>query len=318
MLPRNARGVIAGLAVCAGALACDDPSGSDISRISIHLTDAADEEVVAAHVGIAAIELIGGGPESGGAVVLRSEPWLGDVMELQNTFATLVQEVEIPSGHYTMVRFLFTGMCIEVDEDGDEVADATYATAGFDACEPTGELGVLQTPSFMTSGLKVKLPGGNFEIDGGTHTLLMDFKVADSFGHPAGAGGRWVAHPVIHATEVHLATTITVNVALAAAGLGGSSADDVFAAMSASVGGETMDVVQDGAGALTGSAAFSLLVPGDHVVDVSAAGFDLAALADLTVDGADAGTALALPVNVSLGESGDAIVDVSVSDVAAQ
>lgn len=319
MLPKNVRGLVAGLAVCTGALACDDPSGSDSSRISILLTDAADEQVVAAHVAISSIELIGGGAEAeGGAIVLRSDPWTGDVMELQNTFATLVPEVEIPSGHYAMVRFIFTGMCVEVDEDGDGLADASYATAGFDACGPSGDLGVLVTPSFMDSGLKVKLPGGTFEVNGGTHTLLMDFDVAQSFGHPAGNNDTWVAHPVIHATEVHLAATVTVDVTLSAAGLGALATDDVFAAMSASVGGETMQVTQDGAGLLTGGAVFGLVVPGVYPVDVSAAGFDLSALADVTVDGGAVETGASLPVNVTLGESGDAIVDVAVSAVAAQ
>jgi hypothetical protein len=315
MLPKNARGLLAGLVVCTGVLACDDPSGADISRISILLTDAVDEEVVAAHVGIASIELIGGGPETGGAIVLRSDPWVGDVMELQNTFTTLVGELVIPSGHYTSVRFLFTGMCIEVDEDDDGVADATYETEGFGECETAGELRVLQTPSFLQSGLHVKLPGGNFPIEGGSYALLMDFDVAESFGHSAG-NDSWVAHPVVHASEFHLAATVTVNVTLDAAGLGALSADAVFAAMSASLGGETMAVTQDGGGALTGSVVFGLQVPGDYTVDVTAAGFDLTALADVTVDGADAGMDLPLPVNVSLGEGADAIVDVDVSAVA--
>jgi hypothetical protein len=315
MLPKNARSLIAGFVVCASALACDDPAGSDISRISILLTDAVDEEVVEAHVGIAAIELIGGGPGTGGAVVLRSDPWVGDVVELQNTFATLVQDQVIESGRYTALRFLFTGMCIKVDEDEDGIPDASYATPGFDECGESEELGFLQTPSFMTSGLHVKLPGGNFQIDGGTHTLLADFSIAESFGHPAGNDDRWVAHPVVHATEVHLAATVTVNVSLA--GLGVLSPDDVFAAMSASVGGEPMSVQQDGGGATTGSVVFAFQVPGDYSVDLSATGYDLTALADVTVDGAVTGTGLTLPVNVSLGESGDAIVDVAVSAVAA-
>ena len=315
MLPKNARGLLAGLAVCTGVLACDDPSGAEISRISILLTDAVDEEVVAAHVGIASIELIGGGPGVGGAIVLRSDPWVGDVMELQNIFATLVGEVQIPSGKYTEVRFIFSGMCIEVDEDEDGIADATYQTEGFDECQALGAPGVLQTPSFMQSGLKVKLPGGNFPIEGGDYTLLMDFDVAASFGHPTGSDA-WVAHPVIHASEFHLAATVTVNVTLDAAGLGALTADAVFAAMSASLGGETMAVVQDGAGALTGSVVFGLQVPGDYTVDLTATGFDLTAAADVTVDGVDAGMGLALPLNVSLGEGADAIVDVDVSAVA--
>ncbi|MEN8376125.1 MAG: DUF4382 domain-containing protein [Gemmatimonadota bacterium] len=316
MFPKSVRGLLTGLFVVAGAAACDDPSGADASRISILLTDAAGDEVTAAYVGISRIELMGGGAEAaGGAIVLRDTPWEGNVVELQNSFATLVGEVEIPSGHYTQVRIIFTGMCIEVDQTGDEMADASFATPGFDACGPSDELGFLQTPSFMQTGLKVKLPGGNFEVDGGTHIVLMDFDVSESFGHAAGNNDRWVAHPSIKASEFHLAASVTVNVVLNGAGLGGLSANDVFAAMSASLSGESMAVVQDGDGALTGSAVFALVVPGDYTVDVSATGFDLTALADVEVDGGSAATGAALPVGVSLGESGDAIVDVSVSGV---
>lgn len=317
MLPNRVRGLLAGLIACAGAAACGDPSGADISRISILLTDAAGEEVVAAHVGIERIELIGGGPETGGAIVLLDVPWVGDVMELQNSFATLVGEVEIPSGHYTMVRLIFSGMCVDVDEDEDGVGDASYSTPGFAECPFAQPFGDLQDPSFMESGLKVKLPGGNFEIDGGLHTILLDFDVAQSFGHGAG-GDKWVAHPVVHATEVHLAATVTVNVTVEAAALvpDAISADDLFDALEATVGGESMAVVQDGAGALTGSVFFGLLPPGDYAVDLSATGFDLTSLAaDVSVDGAAVGAGVSLPVNVTLGESGDAIIDVTVSGV---
>ena len=86
-------------------------------------------------------------------------------MELQNTFATLGGEGEIPSGHFTEVRLIFSGMCIEVDEDGDDIGDASYATPGFGECPFALPFGDLQDPSFMQSGLKIKLPGGNFEID---------------------------------------------------------------------------------------------------------------------------------------------------------
>lgn len=314
MLPRTITGLAAACVLSAGITACDDPAGSDISRISILLTDAPDEQVVAAQVAISRIELLGGGPEVGGSIVLRDAPWSGDVMELQNTFATLVADMEIPSGVYREVRIVFTGMCIEVDEDGDMAADATFSTDGYSECTEHAKIGDLQPPSFFSSGLKVKLEDP-LEVDGGTHTLLLDYDVAQSYGHPAGSE-KWVAHPVVRGAEAHLAATVTVNVALEAAVIaGGGDADAIFAAMTTTVGGETMPVIQDGAGALTGTAAFGLMLPGDYSVDIAATGLILAGLADVQVDGVSAGTGLALPAIVTVGESGDAIVDITVSSV---
>jgi hypothetical protein len=56
-------------------------------------------------------------------------------------------------------------------------------------------------PSLAQSGLKVDLPGGAIRIEGDQRILLVDFDVAQSLGHVAGGYGRWVMHPVVHATD---------------------------------------------------------------------------------------------------------------------
>lgn len=62
--------------------------------------------------------------------------------------------------------------------------------------------GVLQTPSFDQSGLKVNLPQGELELEGESTTWLVDFDVAESFGQEAGGSGQWVMNPVITGTAV--------------------------------------------------------------------------------------------------------------------
>jgi hypothetical protein len=71
--------------------------------------------------------------------------------------------------------------------------------------------GELQMPSLAQSGLKVDLPGGAIRIEGDQRILLVDFDVAQSLGHVAGGSGRWVMHPVVHATDLVASGTLTAT-----------------------------------------------------------------------------------------------------------
>jgi hypothetical protein len=68
-----------------------------------------------------------------------------------------------------------------------------------DDVEATGEL---QCPSCQQSGIKIKISSGDLELEEGDFALILDFDVAQSFGHRAGNSGRWIMHPVIHADLV--------------------------------------------------------------------------------------------------------------------
>jgi hypothetical protein len=48
-----------------------------------------------------------------------------------------------------------------------------------------------------------------------TTILVIDFDVSESFGHEAGKSGKWVMHPVIHATELLTSGAITGAISLA-------------------------------------------------------------------------------------------------------
>jgi hypothetical protein len=62
---------------------------------------------------------------------------------------------------------------------------------------------VLQCPSCAQSGLKIKVQGDAPELEEGEDAiLLLDFDVSESFGHRAGQSGRWIMHPVVHASWV--------------------------------------------------------------------------------------------------------------------
>jgi hypothetical protein len=190
-----ARSTLSGrlLAVALAALAgCGDgaaPGGT--TAFSLKLTDAPGD-VQHAFVTITEINLTG----EGGKLVLRDEPYTGDLLTLAGTTADLVTDVDVPSGTYSQLRFVISGACIAVENEtgGSDI----YATDGYDSAPCGGPAtGQLQAPSYAQSGLKVVLDEGALTLEGPEKILLVDFDVAQSFGHVAGQSGTWVMHPVV-------------------------------------------------------------------------------------------------------------------------
>jgi len=193
-----------------GLGACDDDAsttGTQAGSMSLLLTDAPGD-FVQAIVTIERIELLrddDSDENQGGVLVLRDTEYTGDLLDLSNDVAELVNDFTVPGGSYQQLRFVISGGCVEVETDtGTEV----YASNGYTECGAAD--GDLQMPSFAQSGLKVNLPGG-FTVNGGQKIVLVDFDVAQSFGHQAGNSGKWVMHPVMTATEIEFSSTLDVR-----------------------------------------------------------------------------------------------------------
>lgn len=160
------------------------------------LTDAPGD-LLAAVVTISQVNLQG----SGQAVPLLEEPFTGDLLDLRNQVATLVQGLELPAGAYSQLRLVITGGYIEVETaSGSRVYASSPDYEGLPA--DADVYGQLHMPSMDQSGLKINLPGGALTIGEGETIVMLDFDVAESFGHQAGNSGRWIMHPVIKATDV--------------------------------------------------------------------------------------------------------------------
>ncbi|MCG6957393.1 MAG: DUF4382 domain-containing protein [Gemmatimonadetes bacterium] len=196
------------LASCQDANA---PSGT--SKVTLMLTD--DPGFASAMVTIDGIYLQGGNDGGdAGRVWLSQTPVTTDLLTLKNDVLGLVDNVEVPSGHYADLRFVISGGYVEVEN-----ADGTtslYATPDYghlpDGVTPDGSL---QMPSYVASGLKVKFDGGTVDITGTQEVLLVDFDVSQSFGHDAGGAGGWVMTPVIRGAHMDLTSSATVTLALA-------------------------------------------------------------------------------------------------------
>jgi len=199
---------ISGLALAAGLAGCDSQGPGGTTSLSVMLKDAPGD-VLHAVVTISEVDLVG----SGGVHVLTQTPATVDLLTLAASASTLVQDVEVPSGTYTQLRFKITGACIAVDDGGGN--SSIYTTAGYDPTPCGGTAaGVLQAPSYAESGLKVTMAANALELTGTQKILLVDFDVSQSFGHDAGGSGGWVMHPVVTGGDIQATGSVHAEVRL--------------------------------------------------------------------------------------------------------
>ena len=264
------RAVVAATVVAAGALlgACADATSGSTGRVSILLTDAPGD-FKSAVVTIDEIYLQG----DGGRVVLRSEPWTGDLLELANATTELVADAEVPTGSYQQLRFVVSGGYIEVE--GTNGASRYFATQGYTLPAGVQAEGALHMPSFSSSGLKVKLPGDAMTVTDGQRVVLVDFDVSRSFGKEAGNSGRWVMSPVLEATDFafsgNLRVSLTNPTNLTLPTLNGSvlTLGSVNAVLTNAAGASEPLAFTDANADGTWEANFRYLVPGQYKVAVS-------------------------------------------------
>lgn len=272
---RTAR-LAATAAVAAAALlpiaACSDDSpttGDADARLSILLTDAPGDFEKAV-VTISEIYLQG----SEGRLTLRSTPVTTDLLTLANSTAELVEDVVVPPGTYGELRFVITGGYVEVEEAGG--GTAIYASSADYEGLPEGATvdGTLRMPSLAQSGLKVKLPGDGLTLASEQKIVLVDFDVAQSFGHQAGGSGAWVMSPVLTATEVQASAGLTVSVGTDAAlelpmvGEAVLGLADLKVVLANADGSREELPLADADGDGTFEARFNYVIPGAWTVDL--------------------------------------------------
>lgn len=182
-----------------------DPNGT--TQMSLLLKDAPGD-FKAAVVTISQIYLQGDSK-----VVLSDTPVTVDLLTLAQTTASLVQNASVPTGSYSELRFVITGAYVEVD-NGDGT-NSIYASSPTYSGLPAGATvaGSLQLPSLAQSGLKVDF-GGAVDVSGAQKVVVVDFDVAQSFGHSAGQSGQWVMHPVIKGADVTVTGSVHTTVQL--------------------------------------------------------------------------------------------------------
>ncbi|MGI9625889.1 MAG: DUF4382 domain-containing protein [Longimicrobiales bacterium] len=190
------------VAVCLLFLGCGDgATSSGSARLDVFLTDAPGD-VSNVWVQIGAVYFQGTGGRSD---VLTDPTELIELTSLVGTSLQLVQAAELSPGSYSQLRFVIDAAVLETK--GGEV----YQFGGAEHPDGDPVTGALQCPSCSTSGLKVVLGPAGLTLAEGENVLMLDFDVAQSFGHQAGGSGGWVMHPVIHGTEVEGGTPASIS-----------------------------------------------------------------------------------------------------------
>ena len=157
------------------------------TKLSIFLKDdPGDVDIV--WVQVDDVVLVG----QGAPISLLDEPTdLINLTELVDVAVALVEGVAVEPGLYTQVRFVLGGAVL-LAGDGN-----VYGYGDVEAPPGLEITGDLTCPSCSQSGIKVQLPGGVTLAEGDDAGVLIDFDIAQSFGHQAGQSGKWVMHPVI-------------------------------------------------------------------------------------------------------------------------
>jgi hypothetical protein len=211
MMKATVKRLLPALVLSAAMAACDDNAFEPIGEagtMAVLLTDAPGD-FEHAIVTIESVELRG----AGDAIVLMDDPVTVDLLDLQNEVMMLVGETPVPGGNYTELRLIISDGLIQVEED--DGSTRVYTSSGaFATSQGFTADGDLQMPSFGSSGLKIKLPSGEGFVDGDHNAVLIDFNVAQSFGHQAGNSGRWVLHPVIRASGFTTTGSIRLDLVL--------------------------------------------------------------------------------------------------------
>lgn len=254
----------------AGA-ACSDSMAGGSGKVSVLLTDAPGD-LVRAVVTIDQVYLQPGAEEGAQRVILRDDDVTVDLLTLANETASLVSETVVPAGSYQQLRFVISGGYIEVENaDG---STSIYATSPTYAGLPAGETvdGELRMPSFARSGLKVTMPNGGMMVGGGTKIMLVDFDVAQSFGHAAGNSGAWVMSPVLHATEVAQSASVTVTLTRPSTLTlpTGVAMTDFKAVLKNSAGSNEELAFTDANADGVFEATYAFVLPGTYTVDLAA------------------------------------------------
>lgn len=284
--------------------ACGDggTGGNGTSRVSIRLTDAPGD-LAEAWVRIDEVYLKGNvdSADDRRVQLLGARTDWVDLLTLSGgRTAELVNGAVVPAGRYSELRFVVCEAYI-VTNSGD-----VYASKN--ATLPSGVTadGELHMPSACSSGFKVKFPADSSANLASESTILtVDFDVSQSFGHQAGNSGRWVMHPVMHATAVGFA-----------GGIGGTVAVAQGVALP-TCGGAAVDVTAFVPQATTGTTTYTSAVgtDGRYKITVPAGTFTMGYAPALSFANGDSLMVTATPsvASATVASGGNATVDYSIT-----
>src|SRR5260370_9739563 len=157
--------------------------------------------------GVVTINTIGLTTAAGNPVVLSQPNVTTNLLTLSFDAVTLLQSAVVPPGTYTDLDFKFSGGYIQLPNG------LIYATSPTYAGLPPGATvnGTLKLPK----ALKVAAPGGSVTVSANSKLLLLDFDVAQTFGHLAGDSGSWIYGQTVQSTVLTFIANLVIAVSAA-------------------------------------------------------------------------------------------------------
>jgi hypothetical protein len=193
----SSRGVL-GLAAAALVSACSSTEPASSARLVVRLADGPGQQVESANVWISSVYLVPGTDPSGAhiPVVTFDTPQEYELTALQNGVSALLGEATVDPGDYSQLRL---------------VVDHALVTLKAPLTFPDGSSSItLTTPSAQQTGIKVNFDAP-VHVEPGVTVLVVDFDVGRNFvftGPPSAPTGMLFT-PVLHATAMDLASTIS-------------------------------------------------------------------------------------------------------------
>jgi hypothetical protein len=177
------------LAACGSS---STPTGP--AKMNVRLVDAPTLDYAHVYITVRDVQI----QSDAGWTVLGTVNETIDLLALQNgAFKTLALDAELPPGHYGQMR-----LTLSTDQDAINrvvFADDTWAD--------------LTIPSGFQTGIKIPV---SFDLQAGTtYDIFVDLDANKSiFVHQAGASGKYILRPVVHAYDRMMTGTISGTLAI--------------------------------------------------------------------------------------------------------
>jgi hypothetical protein len=168
---------LATIALATLLAACGSSTTSTPAKMTVRLVDSPATEFTAVTLFVKSVEIA----SDGGWTTLGTVNKSINLLDLQNgAFETLALDAQLPPGHYGQMRLLLGTPNTVTLQDGS-TADLTI-------------------PSGAQTGVKFPV---SFDLQAGTtYEIFIDFQANKSvFVHQAGASGKYMLRPVVHAFD---------------------------------------------------------------------------------------------------------------------
>lgn len=252
---RTAAALAAALALALSACG-DGGSDPDRSTLNLELTDAPPGDATSIFIVLGDFGLVDAGGDF--ALLHRGPSDFIDLTVLAGGTKQMAEDIFVPSETYDRALLEMGPVVVQTDE-----GEVFSRMGGADSLG-LNKTGDIQCPVCTAKGIEVEVPGGSFELTGGTQTLVMDFDARRSVRRKAG-NDTLVLDPAVTLSQKGKSGTIqgTVTAGTTIPDCGGA-ARSVSAFFPVAVSAATGDTAKSGIVGSGGAYEMRFVQAGDY------------------------------------------------------